>query len=286
MRLQTKSKRAFTLVELLVVIAIIGILVGMLLPAVQSVREAARRAVCSNNLKQIALAIHNYESSHQIFPDGGLNWFTPRAVQGGVPRTAPNQTWGFLYQILPYIEEGNLYEETTNAVIQRTPVESYFCPSRRNSEVTGGIRAMNDFAGNGGLASAANGWSNGQVGGVIVRSQFTPAMKFSKITDGSSNTIMCGEKAVHPTHYRNFSCSDNEGYTSGWDWDTIRWGSRLPISDVQANACEVRFGSTHPGGLNMAFADASVHFISTSVDLTPWQNAISCDEGESSDILN
>lgn len=281
-------RRGFTLVELLVVIAIIGILIGMLLPAVQQVREAARRTVCSNNVKQIALAVHNYESGLELFPDGGRNWFSPRSFQGSVPRMAPDQNWGWLYQVLPYMEQKNLYDEPNNSIVQRTPVAAYFCPSRRQPTVTGGTRAMNDYAGNAGLGNpnTGNGWSDGEFGGVIIRSGMDVSLNFSSIADGTSNTIMGGEKALHPTHYSNFSCSDNEGYTSGWDWDTIRWGTRLPCRDKDASGCEVRFGSAHPQGVMMAFLDGSSHFVNLNVDLVAWQNAIQRDDGASTSILD
>jgi prepilin-type N-terminal cleavage/methylation domain-containing protein/prepilin-type processing-associated H-X9-DG protein len=282
-------KRGFTLVELLVVIAIIGILIGMLLPAVQQVREAARRTACSNNLKQIGIAVHDYESSLQLFPDGGKNWWGGRNKQGNVPRMAPDQTWGWLYQILPYIEQNNLYEEPDDAIVRRTPVPAYFCPSRRPPTVLGGSRATNDYAGNGGLrlnGGGLGGWGDGLNGGVIVRGGAAPKVDFGSITDGSSNTILAGEKAVNPLDYERFSTADNEGYTCGWDWDIIRWGDLLPCSDREAIGADRRFGSAHSGGVNMVFVDGSVHFIRRNVDLDVYQNAIQRDDGSASNIFD
>ncbi len=279
------KRSGFTLVELLVVIAIIGILIGMLLPAVQQVREAARRVTCANNLKQIGIGVHNYESAHKNFPDGGLNWFADRSKQGSIPKNAPNQDWGWLYQVLPFLEENNLYSHDDDAIVQKTAVPTYFCPSRRPPTVLGGIRAMNDFAGNAGLGNNSRGWSDGEVGGVIVRRTYQ-LVDFSTITDGTSNTILGGEKAVHPDHYNTFSCADNEGFTSGWDWDIVRWGTQLPCKDNEAISCEVRFGSAHTSGVNFVFCDGSTHFVNLSVDVVPFQNASQCNDGESSTVLD
>src|SRR5688500_6061052 len=103
-------RSAFTLVELLVVIAIIGVLVAMLLPAVQAAREAARRSQCSNNLKQIGIATHNHVDSLKVLPTAGWDWTAVPTYINGVPGVPPNQdaAWGF--QILPYIEQGNVFQ--------------------------------------------------------------------------------------------------------------------------------------------------------------------------------
>src|SRR5215203_3835276 len=110
MRVLQSRRRGFTLIELLVVIAIIGILVALLLPAVQAAREAARRTQCKNHLKNIVLAMHNHVSAHKVFPSGGIGpW--PKIenyVSGGKPLAAAKQGLSWAYQILPYIEEGTL----------------------------------------------------------------------------------------------------------------------------------------------------------------------------------
>ncbi|MEM7453089.1 MAG: DUF1559 domain-containing protein [Planctomycetota bacterium] len=280
------KRKAFTLVELLVVIAIIGILIGILLPAIQMVREAARRATCSNNMRQLGLAIHSYESTYRYFPDGGYQWDLPRTFVNGRIQQAPHQNWGWLYQILPQIEHQNLYELTDDADVRRTPVEIYFCPSRRGPTVFQGSFAVNDYAGNAGIAYEPQGGTGGQFGGVIVRSGIVSPIGFHHVRDGASNTVLAGEKALHPEDYDSQSCADDFGFASGWDWDIIRYGTEPPCPDRDAIDCESRFGSAHSGGANMLLVDASVHFTNFNVDLEAFQNTCRRDDGQIPTIFN
>ena len=118
-----KNNRGFTLVELLVVIAIIGILVALLLPAVQAAREAARRTECSNNLKQIGLAVHLYHDTKRQFPEGGDNHVN-------CCNSSIRDYWTWAYYVFPYMEQENLFVTKSNAVVYATPISTFYCPTR------------------------------------------------------------------------------------------------------------------------------------------------------------
>lgn len=141
---QTDARRGFTLVELLVVIAIIGILVALLLPAIQAAREAARRTDCKNRLKQIGMAIQNHVDSRRVFPTGGAGFHPDIAnyVSNGIPLGPDKQGLGWGYQILPYLEEGALHGLTTQVQLQAAVVPVYVCPSRRSVSTGAGAGSL------------------------------------------------------------------------------------------------------------------------------------------------
>ncbi len=275
------SREGFTLIELLVVIAIIGVLIALLLPAVQQAREAARRSTCKNNLKQIGLAFHNHLEMHGVFPTGGYHWsFAPDFTPGGVtPEVAPRQRAGWAFQILSFLDQNILHRGDGGSSVQEkqrriisTPVPTYFCPSRRGPAALPSIgswygppgsypHAPIDYAGCGGTSD----------NGAVVRTnsnQTGLTINTSAIFDGPSNTILVGEKRLNRAGLTSYQTDDNEGYTSGWDHDTIRWTHRIPLPDqnIGPGFGELRFGSSHPGGLNALFADGAVHILSYNID--------------------
>ncbi|QEG22447.1 DUF1559 family PulG-like putative transporter [Mariniblastus fucicola] len=230
MKTPLSGKRfAFTLVELLVVIAIIGILIGMLLPAVQQVREAARRITCANNLKQSCLALHNYESSHMEFPAGHIinhNWYFYEvdAAPGGYidPNndfSYPNRGpfWSWMMRVAPFMEQGNVYNladlkawpwwqyQPNGKTINGISVPSYSCPSESRSgdawdDGTGNEAAVTSYLAVSGRDSYSE--TEGQDGIIYCNSK----IGFGHISDGSSNTLLIGERtASYDLEY-------------GWQW--------------------------------------------------------------------
>jgi prepilin-type N-terminal cleavage/methylation domain-containing protein/prepilin-type processing-associated H-X9-DG protein len=163
-----RARGAFTLIELLVVIAIIAILIGLLVPAVQKVREAAARTQCFNNLKQIGLALHNHHDTYRAFPSGGTvyleedtNYATPSSLGSTTPANYRSQAWGWAFQILQYLEQSNVWAlgVTNGPLAKSTVISVYVCPSRRGPMVDQGWFHC-DYAGNGGANTRPNGKQN------------------------------------------------------------------------------------------------------------------------------
>jgi len=296
------KRRGFTLIELLVVIAIIAILIGLLLPAVQKVREAAARLSCQNNLHQLAVAAHNFHSDNNRLPCGinvpigtanGMLFPTNTLYykNGGPVQDPPNpnQLTGWPISLLPYIEQGNVYNAMNLTQSQyancngvnspgATIIQSFICPSdvfggvsgNRGTYVTGGVTysfGVISYAGN----SGTQAWyvSNMTVDGVFY---INSAVRLTDITDGDSATLMFGERYHNDPNYPALATS------SGWAWANYSAGqdylagSLVPINyqappkpnqtqtDLRTNA----YGSGHAGGANFALCDGSVRFLSNS----------------------
>jgi prepilin-type N-terminal cleavage/methylation domain-containing protein len=369
-----QQTRGFTLVELLVVIAIIGVLVALLLPAVQAAREASRRAACQNQLRQMGIALQNHVDALKVFPTGGsqpnpqIEWFTTSLDPNkpGTPLSANQQGLGAFYQMLPFLEQNSVKGLNTQTLLQQNTIPLYNCPSRRTGIRSPGGLQLTDYAtaqpatqeycgstayqplsawpfsgsspgfairsywcgeGSSGTwySDLNNVEHNNQYGGVIVRTPyritnaaapmkresvpgFPMAVKPGQISDGTSNTLVIGEKLVRSDLYDGSEAtgddagagqvSDDKGWADGWDPDSVRYTGVPPLSDGDTGTCRsstksfrqtcigsgnvvpvLFFGSAHPSGVNSVFADASVHFISFDVDYLIF-NALGTRAGE------
>jgi prepilin-type N-terminal cleavage/methylation domain-containing protein/prepilin-type processing-associated H-X9-DG protein len=299
-------RAAFTLVELLVVIAIIGIIVSLLLPAVQMARESGRQAVCSNNLKQLGVGFTQHLSTHGWFPTCGWGYGWMGDPDRGYSLAQPG---GWAYNVLSYIDQDNMHQlgagsspsakPAFSGQVFGTPVASFICPTRRRvigypvTEITQYVSGMTsacktDYAGNSGsIVNVFYGpntlqqgdtnfawpsWQSSQTGITYLRSQVTSA----QVKDGLSNTFMAGEKSLNPDYYNNGQDgADNDTAFEGHDWDILRWAEpqNMPYLDTPGlGNCEPNFGSAHANGCYFVFCDGSVHLISYVIDSTTYTN--------------
>lgn len=286
-----RRPNGFTLVELLVVIAIIGILVGLLLPAVQAAREAARRMQCSNNIKQLALASHNYHDTHKKFPIGQHLFGTTVAGAG----RGLGYNWSF--GLLPFIEQTSLYNQfdsrfpvfektiTRNGILAATPLATFSCPSDLKpptidltSEAirptaTSSYKAVNG-AYNNGYSTLTNNDQTAFNGTFERDSRAVYGM--TNLTDGTSNTIIIAE-----TRWGMNASKRTRTYIYGASDPTTTWAGGASecsfvngqtamnwVVTVATSSANRTAGSFHPGGAQFAFGDGSVHFISENIDHT------------------
>ncbi|MBY0527464.1 MAG: DUF1559 domain-containing protein [Gemmataceae bacterium] len=295
-------RAGFSLIELLVVIAIIAILIALLLSAVQSARESANRIVCTNNLKQLALAGHVHVDANGFYPTGGWGWSWIGDPERGADIKQPG---GWIYNSLPFVEQQNLYAkglglaspDKDNALAERlmTPVTVFNCASRRTGGPypnAGGYsfrmvnvpvpkEARTDYAANvghnsaneffGGPGSYAEGdapgyaWpsTTGCTGISFQRSLIRPDDVFR----GTSNVYYAGEKYLNPDHYfMGNDGSDNESMYTGMNNDIYRVTASTPMKDTPGYSDTFRFGSAHRSGCNFAYCDGSVRFVPYNID--------------------
>lgn len=285
--------RGFTLIELLVVIAIIAILIGLLLPAVQKVREAAARIKCQNNLKQIGLGWHNHESAYGYFPTCGAAWWdwangpigakaSPSTINT-LDTTTQLAAWQF--QILPYIEQDNLWRQTSVPTIDATFVSVYSCPTRGSRPYMSGstLKFRPDYIAS---CGTSNDWIDNGSGSPIIHngmgtSNFESRVTMVGVTDGTSNTIMVGEKYVAVSMYQADDWG-SEPIARGWGWSSVRGAAALPTPDSlnQTTSANANFGSAHQNGLGFVFADGSVRFLRFNMDLPTYQGLSTRNGGE------
>lgn len=310
--------RAFTLLELLVAIAILGTLVGLLLPAVMRVREAANRASCANNLKQLALAAHMYNDDCGRLPPGEIGPYEqPVRGQPYYGWGANSYGWSWLSRILPFVEQANLFEiggipnkTLAQSKIAASRISLYLCPSDTAYNAPPRIDTGNlpDFpvgntnykgvsGSNWGYDSSSGTWfptlwkhrgTNGSYDGLnhgdgaMYRTDILIRQRLTDIRDGLSNTFLIGEDIPALNNW----CS--------WPYSTHAYGTcAIPPNAMQPDGKPVdpnewynthSFRSRHPGGLQFAFADGSVHFVPTAIDLNLYRALATITGGETVDL--
>jgi prepilin-type N-terminal cleavage/methylation domain-containing protein/prepilin-type processing-associated H-X9-DG protein len=289
-RHSVSSRSAFTLVELLVVITIIGILIALLLPAVQAAREAARQSQCSNNLKQLALALQNYHDSKGCFPPGNVGEKTNYAPLGVFPMLLPFLEASNLYDRINWKDPPGNYGSTTwwndpgNRAVIGTRLPVLVCPSDSGPAMEDqGHTQADGYDGQQLSAVASYACMMGTIGpcgsgnykfnntGLFY---YSAALRIADITDGTSNTICNGEVLD------GYTMNSSNVWYIGWRFiDTLRC-TQEPINTLPGKGCAPHswdadtngaFGSRHPGGCQFNFADGHVQFLSEQITTSVYQ---------------
>lgn len=294
-----RRKSAFTLVELLVVIAIIGILVGLLLPAVQAAREAARRMQCSNNLKQLGLAIHNYADTHKVFPANANERDSVNPLQNRF-----TNGFSFLSKMLPFFEQGNLHNQlnfgrkltdgfpnandrTRNYGVIQSIIPVFLCPSDPTQGVRsdlaawwawpaeasgtfqpvsrGGPAAVTCYKGFQGLAFDSN-----PPNGPFERSSVGGPVGFRSYVDGTTNVLTLGERSPSYSPWASWAAGNGVWVMTDYPINGIR---KTRPSPDPTEVGGIKYGaiSMHVGGVQVGMGDGSIHFLSESIDFLTYQ---------------
>jgi prepilin-type N-terminal cleavage/methylation domain-containing protein len=261
------DRRGFTLIELLVVIAIIAVLIGLLLPAVQKVREAASRIKCGNNVKQLALALHTYADSNGAFPPG---YKAPGRLVG----------WGWGAYLLPYVEQQPLYDalglpgaifgngsgSAPATPLTQTTLSVFICPSDTGPDINAARRnhAKSNYRGVAGPKIPLSFTPNEDLGGVLFQNSH---IRPEDIIDGTSNTFAIGECVLDVTAGKLAAIwVGMDSSVNGTIWvSDVYWGLDGDDSRLNGPAPQA-FSSLHVGGAYFGFCDGSVHFIRDSAD--------------------